>query len=162
MSEKSIIEIITLFENLRQDFNAASHDLDKKIRDLEKVRYQYSSQVELDGTNPEIRTKLLNTERELMELKKSLRLKNDNFSKKVKELRAKFIHAHNSIIEQSKAKVKTMEAEREKLRDELIPDVERKLSEYNDRKKKLDLEILNLITRLNDLEKEGEQWLQKM
>jgi hypothetical protein len=138
------------------------HDLGKKISELEKMRYQYSQDVEVDGANSEVRTRLLNVERNLSEIKKILNNKQTEYNNQIKELRKKFIAVHNEVLSQVKHKLMKLEKEKETLRSELIPELEKKLELYNDKKKKLDLEIISLITKITELEKEGEQWLQKM
>ncbi len=162
MTPKSIAEIITRFENLNQVYHNEIHDLEKKIVDLEKLRFQFAQDVEADGTNPEIRTRLLNIEKDLNTYKKKFHAKQAEFSDKMKKIRADFIEAQNEIIAQAKTRLKNLEKDREILRSDSIPETERRLEMLNDRKKKLDIEILNLINTVNELEKEGEQWLQKM
>lgn len=162
MSSKPIFDIINNFEELTQIYNAEVHDLEKRIHDCERKRAEQNDDMEKDISNPETRIRLLNTEKELSNLKKILRDKTQAFSDNVKTIRLNFLNEHNSLLVKSRAKLKKMEEEKEKLRSELIPELERKLEDYHEQKRLLDSEVLKLITRINELEKEGEQWLQKM
>lgn len=162
MADNPIVEIISRFEEVQHLFNAEKHDLEKKVSDLEKQRFQFSQDMEKDGTNAEIRTRLLNTERDLNECKKLLNAKQKEYANNIRELRSGFIKAHNDLVDQLKKKLKKIEKEKDILRSELIPETEKKLESLIEKKRKLDIEIINTITKISEFEKEGEEWLQKM
>ena len=160
MTKPSLDEIIDKFESAKQEYLIETRQVEQKVFDLEKLKAIACSDVEKDSSSPEKRSNLLKIENDVNELKRTLREKQVDFSKESQNLRLKFIDVQRELSLQIKDRIKNLENEREQLRSELIPDAEKRVNDLNERKKKLDIEILNLLSRMHELEKEGEQWLQ--